>query len=96
MKAFNHNCVSYIDRRLFNGKGYEASNFKIIGINPSSFYYTKGLSRFYRMNFTKQNIKKKFPDKYNDSLTEEENMKNLGYYRIYDCGTIKVVYNQKN
>ncbi len=44
------------------------------------------------MNFTKTNIKKKFPNQYDSSLTEEENMKNLGYYRLYDCGTIKVVY----
>ena len=44
------------------------------------------------MNFTKQNIAKKFPESFDSSLTEEENMIKLGFYRIYDCGTIKVLY----
>ena len=38
---------------------------------------------------------KKFPNEYDDSLTEEENMSKLNYYRIYDCGTLKVVWNKK-
>lgn len=92
MKFFNQDCVSYIDRRLFNGNGYKASNFEIIGMNPPSFYYTKGISKFYRMNFTKKNIAKKFPNEYDESLTEEQNMNKLGYFKIYDCGTVKVMY----
>lgn len=95
MKHFGQDCISYIDRRLFDGRGYRASNFKTIGVNPPSFYYTKGISRFYRMNFTKQNIAKKFPESYDATLTEEENMIKLGFHRIYDCGTVKVLYPSK-
>ena len=92
MSHFGKDCISYVDRRLFNGKGYESSGFHVIGQNPPSFYYTKGLSRFYRMNFTKKEIARKFPDRYEESLTEEQNMAKLGFYRIYDCGTMKVAY----
>lgn len=84
-----------VDRRLFNGKGYSSSGFKLLKINPPNYYYTKNLSRFYRMNFTKKNISKKFPNEYDSNLTEEENMMKLNYYRIYDCGTIKVEWNKE-
>ena len=49
------------------------------------------------MNFTKKNIAKKFPKEFDEKLTEEQNMEKLGFYRMYDCGTIKVKYkgNQK-
>lgn len=95
MNHYGKSCISYVDRRLFNGKGYKSSGFELVNVNPPNFYYTKGLSRFYRMNFTKKNIHKKFPNEYDDSLTEEENMSKLNYYRIYDCGTLKVVWNKK-
>lgn len=96
IKHFNQDCISYVDRRLFNGNGYKASNFEIIKYNKPNYFYTKNLSRFYRMNFTKKNIQKKFPNKYDPKLSEKENMRNLGYRRIYDCGTIKVIYHEIN
>jgi hypothetical protein len=37
------------------------------------------------MNFQKKNIKKYM--KYEDSLTEWENMQLNGYDRVWDCGT---------
>lgn len=95
MNFYGKKCISYVDRRLFNGKGYSSSGFKLLKINPPNYYYTKNLSRFYRMNFTKKNIAKKFPNEYDSNLTEEENMMKLNYYRIYDCGTIKVEWNKE-
>ncbi len=92
MKHYNKECISYVDRRLFNGNGYLSSGFEKILTNKPNYYYTKKFERFYRMNFTKKNIAKKFPKEFDESLTEEQNMEKLGYYRIYDCGTIKVKY----
>ena len=97
MKHFGKDCISYIDRRLFNGKGYKSSGFEYVCTNRPNYYYVKELDRYYRMNFTKRNIAKKFPKEFDEKLTEEQNMENLGFYRMYDCGTIKVKYkgNQK-
>ena len=95
MKYYGKDCISYIDRRLFNGKGYKASGFEYVQTNKPNYYYTKEFDRYYRMNFTKKNIAKKFPNEYDPNLTEEENMKKLGFYRIYDCGTIKVKWTAK-
>ena len=33
-----------------------------------------------------------FPKEFDEKLTEEQNMEKLGFYRMYDCGTIKVKY----
>ena len=95
MKHFGKNCISYIDRRLFDGKGYQSSGFKYVCTNRPNYYYVKELDRYHRMNFTKKNIAKKFPKEFDEKLTEEKNMKKLGFYRMYDCGTIKVKYIQK-
>lgn len=95
MSHYNKDCISYIDRRLFNGSGYNASGFEYVQTNKPNYYYTKELDRYYRMNFTKKNIAKKFPNDFDPKLTEEENMKKLGFYRIYDCGTIKVKWTAK-
>ncbi len=95
MNRYGKNCISYIDRRLFNGSGYNASGFEYVQTNKPNYYYTKELNRYYRMNFTKKNIAKKFPNEYDPKLTEEENMKKLEFYRIYDCGTIKVKWTVK-
>lgn len=53
--------------------------------------YTKNQQTFNKMNFRKDKIKEKFPN-IKDNFTESEIMKKLGYNKIYDCGTIKVVY----
>ena len=95
MKHFGKNCISYIDRRLFDGKGYKFSGFEYVCTNRPNYYYVKELDRYYRMNFIKNNIAKKFPNEFDEKLTEEQNMKKLGFYRIYDCGTVKVKYVQK-
>lgn len=92
MKHYGKDCISYIDYRLFNGDGYKASGFEYVQTNRPNYYYTKEFDRYYRMNFTKKNIAKKFPNDYDPNLTEEQNMEKLGFYKIYDCGTIKVKY----
>lgn len=96
MKHFGKDCISYIDRRLFDGKGYSSSGFEYVCTNRPNYYYVKELDRYYRMNFTKKNIAKKFPNEFDEKLTEEQNMEKLGFYRMYDCGTVKVKYIHKN
>ena len=85
------NIVSYIVRRIFNGKGYTSSNFKIIGESKPSYQYCKNRQRFNRMNFQNKYLSEKL-NHYDKSLTEHENLKNNGFYRIYDCGTLKVEF----
>lgn len=88
--------TSYIYRAWFNGKGYIESGFKIVKENPPSYYYIVNEKRIHKSYFRKKKIKKLYENKklefYDENLSEHQNMLNNNIYRIYDCGTIKVVY----
>lgn len=75
--------ISYADRRYSNGELYRKNNFNLIGINSPSYYYVDSNfnQRFHRMNFQKKYINA-------TSQTEYERMRELGYQKIYDCGTL--------
>ena len=100
-KTLREDIVSYIDIRLFNGKGYINSGFEIVKINEPTYYYTnfklyEGKLLHPRYTFMKKNIKKDF-DKgllsyWDENETEEENMSKNKFYRLWNCGTVKVIY----
>ena len=86
--------ISYVDRRLFNGKGYESSSWKIIKYNSPSYYYFNHGKRENRLEYQKHKLKDKL-SVYDETLSEHDNMMNNKIYRIYDCGTIKVKFTKK-
>lgn len=98
-KLFNHfiknyninSCVTYADLRFGEGKVYEKSGFNFIGkTTPNYHYYDKNIGVMEnRMKYQKQNLKKMNLKNYDDNKTEFEIMKELGFYRIYDCGNNK-------
>lgn len=68
---------------------------------PNYWYFDKNLSsestkRIHRYNFRKQLLKDKFPEIYNDSLTEFEIMDKTNYDRIWDCGNIVYQWKRKD
>lgn len=81
--------VTFADLRWHLGDVYELSGFKLDKILRPDYYYFINNKRIHKFNFRKKAIKKKFPDIYDDSLSESENMKNIGIPRIYDCGKIR-------
>jgi hypothetical protein len=67
---------------------YSNIGFNMVGYTKPNYFYTKDHSkRLHRFNFTKHRIVAKFGG--NPQLTEWENMINLGYDRVWDCGSIK-------
>lgn len=88
--------TSYVYRAWFNGKGYLASGFEIVKENPPSYSYVINGRRIHKSYFRKNKIKKMYERGeikfYNDDKSEHEIMLENNIYRIYDCGTIKVVY----
>ncbi len=80
--------ISYADRRWSQGNLYYKLGFNKIKNTRPSYWYTKDyLHRTYRFNFRKSVLKNKLKI-FNEKLSERENMKNSGYDRIWDCGTI--------
>lgn len=75
---------SYVDNRIYSGKGYESSGWKVIGNSGPSYFYTNHTVRKNRMSM----MKSKLPGE----GTEEQRANALGWYRIYDCGTTKLKY----
>lgn len=81
---------SYVDNRLFNASGYISSGWTILGETPISYYYTDFVDRFNRMKFQKAKL-----PQVAENDTEEMRANALGYYRIYDCGTTKLIWRRK-
>ena len=88
--------TSYVYKAWFNGKGYIESGFKIIKENNPSYSYVVNGRRVHKSHFRKNKIKKMFERGelkfYDSDKTEHENMIENKIYRIYDCGTMKVIY----
>jgi len=85
--------VTYLDLTWPNEELYPKLGFKFDGNVDPSYTYTKNYrKRIHKSNFAKSKIKSKYPEKYDDSLTEWGNMQMLGYDRIWDCGKPRYVW----
>jgi hypothetical protein len=84
--------ISYADRRWSRGNVYEKLGFKMIGKSKPNYWYFKLTSniRYSRINFQKHKLKD-ILEKFDETLSESENMKLNGYNRIYDCGNLVYV-----
>jgi hypothetical protein len=78
---------TYSDFNIFTGNVYKNSGFSYIGKTDPDYYYCKDGSIFLsRYNAQKHKLKRLLKNDFNPNQTEEENMNNSGYYRIYGCG----------
>lgn len=84
--------VSYSDNRWGMGNVYKAVGFTLDAITPPSYFYfkIKDKIRYHRSAFMKHHIVDNLGGDLN--LSEYENMKNLKYNRIYDCGTTRWLF----
>jgi hypothetical protein len=79
---------SYADRRWSIGSLYYTLGFELIKTNPPDYFYIIDGKRKHRWNYRKDILKKTLQN-YDANLTEYQNMQNHGYYRVWDCGTLK-------
>lgn len=85
--------ISYVDRSLYNGSGYFKLGFDQLDITPPSYKYFNNEGESYsRFETQKHKLKNLLKDKFDENLTEEENMLNAGFFKIYDCGNLKLEY----
>jgi hypothetical protein len=79
--------ISYADRRWSQGNLYTTLGFKLTKTNIPSYWYTLDFKeRLYRYNFRKQVLVDNGAD---PTLSESQIMQELGYTRIWDCGTLR-------
>jgi len=77
--------VSYCDLRWFTGDCYRTVGFEHISDSAPGYWWCKGTERFSRMMFQKHKLSNKL-SKFDEALTEEQNMRNNGFWKIHDCG----------
>jgi hypothetical protein len=81
--------LSYADLRWVNRSKnlYTSLGFKLIHASkPNYWYFKRPEVRYHRFNFTKQKTVKIGGD---PSKTEWQNMQDLGWNRIWDCGNLR-------
>lgn len=77
--------ISFCERDLFNGSVYEKLGFKLISVNPPSYFYVKNNKKHNRLSFQKHKLSSILPI-FDPNLTEKQNMKVNGYKIIYTSG----------
>lgn len=78
--------TSYVDRRWSKGNLYESIGFKKVHVTDPAYFYIVNNVRENRVKYQKHKLIAAGAD---PNKTEHEIMKERGYLRIYDCGTIK-------
>ena len=83
---YNGSVISYADRRISNGNLYKQLGFDFLHNTQPNYFYTKDfINTFSRYQCQKHKLQS-FLSEYDDNKSEYGNMKQNGYYRIYDCG----------
>ena len=78
--------LSYADRSYATGNVYTKLGFTHTGTTKPGYRYTLDYVKIYsRQHFQKHKLKKRLL-KYDQELSERQNMANSGYDRIWDCG----------
>lgn len=89
--------VSYIDLSVFGGSGYTEAGFSPVRVNRPVYFYVKYGQhvRYSRTRYMRRRIAADFNSGalkyYNPGESEAVNMYKNGFYRIWNCGTAKVV-----
>lgn len=86
--------ISYANRDISNGNVYLKSNFTFTGFTKPGYWYVKNSNVYPRQSFQKHKLKDKL-EVFNVDLTEEVNMSNNGYYRLYNSGNYTFIWKKE-
>ena len=79
---YSGSIVSYADRRYSKGDVYLKNGFKLIRVNRPGYYY---VDKNYLVRHNRMKFQKKLIGAYD--CTEYEKAREMGFNRIYDCGS---------
>ena len=83
----NDTLISYCNRRYSIGNVYNKLGFELESVSPPGFFYINKQGNYAgsRYQWQKHLMKDKLVN-FNPGLTAQQNMKNHGYNRVWDCG----------
>ena len=85
-RNYSGSIVSYADRRWSDGGVYFKNGFKLIRVNKAAYYY---VDKNYLVRHNRMKFQKKLIGAYD--CTEYEKAREMGFNRIYDCGSLSFV-----
>ena len=87
----NSTIESFSSNDISMGALYKNLKFQLVGAQKSSYWYIEQdtFKRYHRYSFTKYSLVQKG---YNKNLTESQIMSKLPYWKIYDSGQQKWLY----
>jgi hypothetical protein len=80
--------ISYANRRFSQGNMYEKIGFKLVRLSEPGYFYANGKDFVSRSKAQKHKLAKLLGNKYDENLSEYDNMRAAGYFRIWDCGNL--------
>lgn len=86
--------ISYVDLSKFSANGYLKNSFEIISQSSPNYKYIKGERVLNRLRAQKHKLPKLLGDNFDASKTESENMQDAGWWKVYDCGNLKLLYSR--
>lgn len=86
------NIHSYSSNELYSGEMYKSLGFTVSHVTRPDYKVVEGGVRNHKGRYRLSALRAKLGDKFNSALTERENCRNNGLYRVYDCGLTKWVY----
>ena len=87
--------ISYVDMAHFTGQGYVASGFLQTEWTPPGYKWIRNEEVISRQQAQKSRLPKLLGEAYNPDLTEAENMAANGWFRVFDCGNLKMEWIRK-
>lgn len=84
------NIISFADRRWSSTINiYVNSGFKFEHYVPPDYRYVIGDKTYHKFGFRLDQLRRFLGEKFNPDLSEVQNMRSNGFYRIWNCGLIK-------
>lgn len=81
--------ISYSDNDWFTGGMYKMLGFEKVADVEPDYRVVDGRQRRHKTNYKLAELAKRFGDKFNPLLSERENCRNNGLYRVYNSGLKK-------
>jgi hypothetical protein len=86
--------ISYADLLWGAGRVYEAIGFKEDGITSPGYLWVSPTKIYTRYETQKHKLHKLNDVSFDKSLTESEMMTAAGFYKVYDAGNVRYVWNR--
>lgn len=83
--------IAFVDLRFFEGAFKQIAGFEKVSQSQPTLFWTNGIDRKKRRFETKRTLLKR-PEFIGRNMTKKDMLKELGYYRIWDCGKSKFVW----